>query len=140
MDIVKEFKELDFKHVRTYPDEKDPIKLLEMLKETDTKDLIQKSKIIKQLIYKCQHIYPDAKYPDHPKYQECLAMNYDGPIDDCNKESYKEYVKSSNDKKEGEEGYDPSLFCSICGLDIKKLVYIRDSIEWMEHCSAVEGW
>ena len=33
-------------------------------------------------------------------------------------------------KKEDEEGYDPSLFCSICGLDIKKIERYSSGKDW----------
>ena len=39
---TKEFKEVDFKHSKSYLDEEDPIKLLKMLEESDPKDLIKK--------------------------------------------------------------------------------------------------
>lgn len=134
MDIVKEFKKSDFKQVRRYLDIEDEdvtTKLLTMLKDCKSDDFIQKSLIIKELIYKCKHCYPDAKFSQHAEFQE-MKYEEECGVHRCDyDDEYKEYLKQDDTV---------SLYCSKCGLDIKKLVSIRESIEWIEHCAAVEGW
>lgn len=145
MDIVKDFKFEDFKMTRDYLKETDVSKLLKMLSETDDKSLIERSKIIKQLIYHCKHVYPDSKFPCHPEYQERAAYEYHGMVScvyesEQQRDEYQKYFKSFMSSKEGDEDYDPSLYCSECGLDIRKKVSIESHISWIEHCSSVEGW
>lgn len=136
-DIMRDFKESDFKLIE--PDYKDvPISdELEKIKSIHRKYCIDISKSIIRMIYNCKHEFKNCKFENHVSFQKEKYLSYMGSssFEGDNIQSSPEYQQYLKDYPD-----DESLCCSICGLDLKRILTIKQDIDWKIMCQSVMGW